>query len=86
MAKKFALSPWKITLSYYLKHTDGTSGYLCTPPTFYQNDLAILLIFTAKPVVPTTNETTINPTTGKSYLVIQCIQVLRDLYFNQGSY
>ena len=78
MAKKFALSPWKITLSYYLKHTDGTSGYLCTPPTFYQIDLAILLIFTAKPVVPTTNETTINPTTGKSYLVIQCIQVLRD--------
>ena len=78
MAKKFALSPWKITLSYYLKHTDGTSGYLCTPPTFYQIDLAILLIFTAKPLVPTTNETIINPTTGKSYLVIQCIQVLRD--------
>ena len=79
MAKKFALSPWKITLSYYLKHTDGTSGYLCTPPTFYQIDLAILLIFTAKPLVPTTNETTIKPTTGKSYLslVIQCIQKLR---------
>ena len=79
MVKKFALDPWKFTLSYYLKHTDGSSSYLCTPPTFYQIDLAILLIFTAKPLVPTTNGTTIKPTTGKSYLslVIQCIQVLR---------
>ena len=77
MAKKFALSPWKITLSYYLKHTDGTSGSLYAS-NILSIDLAILLIFTAKPVVPTTNETTINPTTGKSYLVIQCIQVLRD--------
>jgi len=77
MAKKIALSPWMITLSYYLKHTDGSSSYLCTPLTFYQIDLAILLIFTAKPQVPTTNEMTIKPTTGKSYLVIQCIQVMR---------
>lgn len=77
MANKFALSAWKITFLCYLKHTDRPSSYLCTPPTFYQVDLVILFTFAAKPQVLTTNETTIKPTTGKSYLVIQCFQVLR---------